>query len=88
MDINPLDIIFETTPIGSGEQYMLDELNVYNTRKQRYDKLPKEIDSLNEYLGKNRQAYIFCHPRIYESLKELLLNTEIFEEILNEVSKR
>jgi len=87
-DIKPLDIIFETTPIGSGEKYILDELSIYNTRKQRYDKLPIVISSLNDYLIENRQAYIFCHPRIYKTLKDLLLNTETFEKILNEVSKR
>jgi HD superfamily phosphohydrolase len=87
-DIQPLDIIFETTPIGSGERDILGELSIYNTKKQRYDKLPTAMDSLNDYLGNNSQAYIFCHPRIYKPLKELLLDTETFVNLLDELNKK
>jgi hypothetical protein len=87
-NIRDLDIIFETTPIGSGGQYILDGFKTYNNRKQRYDDIPKEMKSLNDYLMNNRQAYIFCHPRIYNELKELLSNKKTFENILNEVNRR
>jgi HD superfamily phosphohydrolase len=73
-EIEPLDVIFEKTPIDEGERYPLSEFRIYNTRKERYDNHPSEIDSLNDYLTHNKQAYIFCHPSYYEKIRELAIN--------------
>jgi HD superfamily phosphohydrolase len=86
-DIDPLDIIFEKTPIKSeGEKYVLDGFQIYNTRKKRYDDHPTEIDALNNYLSHNRQAYVFCHPRVYDKLKELSSSgNKTFQKLLTEM---
>jgi len=85
--ILPLDIIFEAIPIGSHAKCNLGNLKILKTRKCRFDPLPNEMTSLNDYLSNNRQAYIFCHPRIYDQLRELLLQNQIFEKLLNELYK-
>ncbi|MDR0314123.1 MAG: protein kinase [Treponema sp.] len=75
-DIKPFEIILEKTPIKTeGEKYMLDGFKIFNTRKQNYNDHPKEIEDLNEYLSNNKQAYIFCHPRLYDKIRELSLDS-------------
>jgi HD superfamily phosphohydrolase len=73
-DIDPLDIILEKTPITIGEQYILRGFKIYNTRKKSFEEHP-EINPLNNYLDHNKQAYIFCHPRLYDKLRELSLDS-------------
>lgn len=85
-DIGPLDIILEKTPVKEGgEQYILDGFNIYNRRKKCYDDHPKGIDSLNNYLEENKQAYIFCHPRLYDNLREILLDNNKLHDIFNTI---
>ena len=82
--IGPLDIIVEKTPHEA--QYILDGFKIYNTRKERYDNYPKALISLNEYLGENKQAYIFCHPRLYTKIKTILSDKNKFINILKEAN--
>ncbi|MEI6348029.1 MAG: HD domain-containing protein [Bacteroidota bacterium] len=84
-DLDPLDIILERTPLKDGEKYILDGFKIFNTRKKEFDEHPKEIDSLNSYLGDNRQAYIFCNPKHYEKLLELTLDQKLFQNILKKI---
>lgn len=85
-DIEPLDIILERTPIKDGEDYQLDGFLIYNTRKKRFDPHPPEIDSLNNYLKNNRQAYIYCNPKHYDKIKALSLDHDkILQKILSKL---
>ena len=86
-EIEPLDIIFEKTPIKSeGEHYLLDGFKIYNTRKKRYDTYPSQINELNNYLSNNKQAYIFCSAKYYEKIRELSLDSDkTLLRILNEM---
>lgn len=71
--IKPLDILIEKTWIKPHrERYELLGLEIWNIRKNRYEKYPKEVNDLNEYLFHNEQAYIFCNPMYYSDLKELV----------------
>jgi len=81
-DLDTLDILLEITPVKEGETYLLDKFKIYNTRNKVYDEHPKEIDSLNNYLSNNRQAYIFCNPKYYKDLKQLLINPKNLHDIL------
>lgn len=85
--IEPLDLIFEVTPVkGEGEEYMLDGLRIYNTRKEEYNKYPDEMNLLNSYLSNNRQAYIFCNPKYYDELHSLFQDKKrILQDILGEL---
>jgi len=86
-DIQPFEIILEKTPVKKdGERYMLDGFKIFNTRKKIYYDHPKEIEDLNNYLSNNKQAYIFCHPRLYGNLKELASdNKNTLQNILAEM---
>lgn len=70
--IKPLELLLETTPYSAEHEYsVLEGFKIWNTKKQLYESLPSEIKPLNEYLGNNRQAYIFCAPKYYERMKRL-----------------
>ena len=85
-EIEPLDIILERTPVHDGEQYQLDGFEIYNTRKKRFDPHPVEIDSLNNYLKNNRQAYIYCNPKYYDRIKELSIgDNNILQTLISEI---
>jgi len=79
--INPkleyLDIIVESTPIREDEKYKLRNFRLWNGRKKRFEDYPNELDSLNEYLEHNRQAYIFCSPIHYDWFKDLASRGEL-----------
>jgi hypothetical protein len=75
--VEPLDIIVESTPVKRDEKYKLEEFRLWNSRKKRFENYPKELDPLNEYLEKNRQAYIFCSPVHYEWIKDLAICGEL-----------
>jgi HD superfamily phosphohydrolase/tRNA A-37 threonylcarbamoyl transferase component Bud32 len=84
-NIKPLDILIEKTPTKSDHEiYNLQEIKVKNTRHNSFNDYPKEFDGLNLYLKNNRQAYIFCKPKYYNILQELIHKRK-FEEILGEI---
>ena len=85
-DIEPLDIILERTPVHDGEKYQLKGFDIYNTRKKWFDPHPIQIDSLNEYLENNRQAYIYCNPIYYDKIKELTIGEDnILNTLLSKI---
>lgn len=85
-DITTHDIILERTPIKTeNEKYLLDGFNIYNTKKGIFENHPTEIESLNNYLDNNKQAYIFCHPKYYEKIRELFLVKDKLGDILSEL---
>ncbi len=70
--LSPTDLLIEASPLKEGkETYDLARLQIWNERKQGFDGLPKRIDSLNEFLKENRQAYVCCNPDYYDKLKAL-----------------
>ena len=84
-DLKPLDIIIEKTPIKRDhEKYILNGFKVWNTRKRVFEDYPHEVDTLNQYLENHIQAYIFCNPRHYDGLKELVLKKKL-NKILGEL---
>jgi HD superfamily phosphohydrolase len=87
--IGPNDIILDKTPIKSEEESGPKEgFRVYNNRKGGYDKNPVAIGSLGKYLAESRQAYIFCHPRFYDTLRELSSGPEgTLQGILADLAK-
>ena len=73
--IAPLELLLETTPIKPEHEYSeLRGLRVWNTKKRNFESYPREIEALNDYLRKNRQAYIFCASKHYEAMKQLALD--------------
>jgi HD superfamily phosphohydrolase/tRNA A-37 threonylcarbamoyl transferase component Bud32 len=80
------DIIIEKMDTREGhEKYDIDKLLQYNIRKERYEAYPSALESLNKFLEDNVQAYIFCNPDYYETLKELPFSKE-WESILTEIT--
>lgn len=70
--IEHLDIIIEKTPVRpEHEIYSLDGFRIWNTRKNRFEGYPREVDTLNRYLENNAQAYIFCNPDHRDTLRDL-----------------
>jgi len=85
-DLQPLEILLETTPTKEQHtRYDLQALRVWHSRKKAYRDLPSGISDVNEYLGKNRQAYLFCHPRHYERLVEMAISRKL-NQIFGEVN--
>lgn len=83
--IGPMDIIIEKTPVRKyHEYYDLDGFKIWNLRKKVFEDYPHELEALNKYLMGNLQAYIFCEPRHYERLRELVLQEEL-DKILGEI---
>lgn len=73
-EIGHLDIILELTPIREEhEQSHLKGFRIWNSKKEIYEPYDTAgiIDGLNDYLNKNKQAYIFCNPQVYPTMKEL-----------------
>ena len=69
------DIIFEITPINENkEKYILDGFRIFNERIGKYIDYSNSLDSLNQYLSENKQAYLFCHPAIYDKLSQYITN--------------
>jgi len=82
-ELEPLDIILEKTPVkDDGEHYLLDGFRIYNTRRKDFEEHPKDIDSLNDYLTHNRQAYIFCSPEHYETIRAKMLDLNFLHRLL------
>ena len=70
--IRPTDVLLETTPVRvEHERSVLQGFALWSPRKGRYDSLPLETSNLNMYLVNNRQAYIFCHPRLYDAFRKI-----------------
>lgn len=85
-NIQDYDIILERTPLKDSEQYLLDGFKIYNSRKKRFDDHPKGLESINNYLSLNKQAYIFCTPLIYEDFLKFQLDSNTdFQKLLSEV---
>jgi HD superfamily phosphohydrolase len=84
-DLQPLEVLLETTPTKEQHTwYDLQGLRVWHSRKKEYRDLPPKISEVNEYLGRNRQAYLFCHPRHYHRLVEIAMSkklNQIFSEV-------
>ncbi len=84
-DLHPLEILIETTPTKEQHtRYDLQTLRVWHSRKKVYRELPSGISKINNYLGKNRQAYLFCHQRHYEKLVEMAISGRL-DQILGEM---
>jgi HD superfamily phosphohydrolase len=84
-NIGEFDIILEKTPLREEhEMPKLDGIKIWNTRKSRYNNYPGVVESLNRYLHDNQQAYIFCHPKYYDSFKTLIRDRKL-GKILGEI---
>lgn len=84
-EIKPLDLVVEITPVKSGKEvFDLDQLRIWDSRKGVFEDIPKKTQELNEYLQTNRQAFVFCRPLFYESLRRLDSKAwgEIFEAVV------
>jgi HD superfamily phosphohydrolase len=77
-DLNSLEILLEVTPKKEQHtRYDLKKLRVWHSRKKKYRTLPSEIIEVNNYLDKNRQAYMFCHPRHYQRLADMAIDGKL-----------
>jgi HD superfamily phosphohydrolase len=85
-EIEGLDIILESAPVGYRESSKLEGFQFYDERRHRYEKLSTEIMTLNKYLESNQRHFIFCHSKYYEKLKTL--SNERFDEILGRVCEK
>lgn len=68
-------ILVERTP-KVARSSNVSEFDIFNSKRGDYDPHPK-IDSLDDYLDKNRQAYLFCIPKFHDQLIKLKNNGEI-----------
>jgi hypothetical protein len=69
--VEPLDVLIDKVPVKHGERYEVEKLQLFDTRRGLWEPVPKEVGEQNDYLGSTQQAYVFCHPRLYERLKAL-----------------
>ncbi|HEV2842928.1 MAG TPA: HD domain-containing protein [Chthoniobacterales bacterium] len=70
--ITELDLIVEKTPVKPGkETYSYRQLRIWDSRKNDFDDVPEKLGASNDYLESVRQAYIFCHPKYYSTLKAM-----------------
>jgi uncharacterized protein len=77
-DVEPFDIIVEKTPTKEGHsKYLLHQFEFWNIRKKMFESYPVEFNDLNQYLDNNVQGYIFCNPKHYEKMRDLVLTKEL-----------
>ena len=70
--VTPLDVIIDRTPIREEhERSHLEGFRTWNTKKSRWEECPPSLRTLNNYLGENQQAYVFCNPKYYGQFREL-----------------
>lgn len=71
--IEPLDIILEAAPIRDEHEYSnIGGLKIWNSRKERYEKPPTQVDALNRFLSDTRESYLFCAPKFCDALYDLI----------------
>ena len=79
------DIIVEKTPAKEegNERYDIAKLRIWNTRRKEFEKPPRKVTELNDFLGANQQAFILCSPNAYPTLRSLSLDQwqAIFESV-------
>ena len=80
-ELSEYDIIIEKTPTGKNENYMLAGFKFYNTRKKKYEKTSGDIESFNAYLENNKQVYVFCNPKIRDTVEKIMLSNDIDKEL-------
>jgi len=70
LSVQPHEILIETTPTDKEQKTSrnLQELIVWNSRKNAPRSVPRGIGDAIDYLNRNRKAYLFCHPRHYEKI--------------------
>lgn len=67
------DVLLETTPLRPyNEDIKLEkEFTFYNERKKNYEGASSFFNDQLGYLEKNKQAYMFCHPKYESTFKEI-----------------
>ena len=86
-EIDPMDIILETTPVREREVADLKGFRFYDSKLGEYEPLTDEIVRLNQYLDTNRRSYIFCKPEYYDKIKDLSRNGGL-DEVLGRVIEK
>lgn len=76
-DLEDLDIILESAPVGYRERSKLEGFKFYDEKRREYEKLTTETEDLNRYLESNQRHYIFCRPRHYSNMLELSKNGKL-----------
>lgn len=70
--LSPLDVLVDRTPVREEhERSHLEGFRTWNTKKDRWEECPPSLRTLNNYLGENQQAYVFCSPAHYRQFREL-----------------
>ena len=84
-ELEPIDIIIEKAPTKQGaSEYELQGFRFWNTRKDRWEGYSTEVESMNNYLKNNIQAYIFCNPDYYNEMKRLVSDGKL-DKLLGEI---
>jgi HD superfamily phosphohydrolase len=83
-EIHSTDILLESTPIKYRERPGLIGFKFYDLRKAEYSNLSSEVKKLNDYLDTNRRSYIFCNPKHYKQIKNILTDDNL-DNILGKV---
>jgi len=87
--LNNHDILIEKTPIKHHhEDYELQQFQIWDQRQKRLERVPTQVKTLNTYLNKFQQAYIFCNPIYSKQLKEIFLDDNQREKILGTITFR
>ena len=82
LNLGEYDLLIEKTPVKENEYTSIRDYQIFNTRKKKYENLPSIFESINDYLKKNRKAYIFVNPEHYNSIKAILNDDDKFEKLL------
>ncbi len=78
------DLIIEKTPAKEGKEwYDLENLRIWNTRREEFERQPRKVSGLNDFLNSNRQAFVLCSPSIYPVLRSFSVSDweNIFEHM-------
>lgn len=81
-ELNGTDLLIETTPLRpyNREVRLEKEFTFYNERKKRYEGVSDFFNQQLGYLDKNKQCYLFCHPK-YEKIFNKILDEEVSREL-------
>ncbi len=84
--LTPLDILVDRTPVREEhERSHLEGFRTWNTKKSRWEECPSTLKTLNNYLGENQQAYVFCNPRYYREFREVAGRGEGLDSVFGRV---
>ena len=90
LGIDDLELLIETVPVKSGEQYEREHFKIVEHRSLArrspvWEGVDESIKSLNDYLDENKRAFVFCSEKHYARLQSF--TPEDWNKILQDIQK-